>query len=109
MYNILNGAMIVLVKIFRARHTRFQDSYCLLLGWIKSRPCLYRTSEPESQKTVHKTSPFQQTQVSGHLVYCSNDEKLINSRLMEPGGSMPHSQGLSNNPYPEPNQSSSLH
>ena len=23
---------------------------------------------------------------------------------MEPGGSMPHSQGLSNNPYPEPNQ-----
>ena len=24
--------------------------------------------------------------------------------LMEPEGSMPHSQGLSNNPYPEPNQ-----
>ena len=23
---------------------------------------------------------------------------------MEPEGSMPHSQGLSNNPYPEPNQ-----
>ena len=23
---------------------------------------------------------------------------------MEPGGSMPHLQGLSNNPYPEPNQ-----
>jgi hypothetical protein len=23
---------------------------------------------------------------------------------MEPGGSMPDSQGLSNNPYPEPNQ-----
>jgi hypothetical protein len=23
---------------------------------------------------------------------------------MEPGGSMPRSQGLSNNPYPEPNQ-----
>ena len=23
---------------------------------------------------------------------------------MEPGGSMPHSQGRSNNPYPEPNQ-----
>ena len=23
--------------------------------------------------------------------------------LMEPEGSMPHSQGLSNNPYPEPN------
>ena len=26
---------------------------------------------------------------------------------MEIGGSMPHSQGLSNNPYPEPNQSNS--
>ena len=25
--------------------------------------------------------------------------------LMEPGGSMPHSQALSNNSYPEPNQS----
>ena len=24
--------------------------------------------------------------------------------LMEPGSSMPHSQGLSNNPYPKPNQ-----
>ena len=23
---------------------------------------------------------------------------------MEPAGSMPHLQGLSNNPYPEPNQ-----
>ena len=27
--------------------------------------------------------------------------------LMEPRGSMPHSQGLSNNPYPEPNQPNS--
>ena len=30
--------------------------------------------------------------------------KYITSWLMEPGGSMPNSQGLSNNPYPEPNQ-----
>jgi hypothetical protein len=29
--------------------------------------------------------------------------------LMEPGGSMPHSQDLSNNPYPEPNQPNSPH
>ena len=29
--------------------------------------------------------------------------------LMEPGGSMPHSQGFSNNPYPEPNQPNSPH
>ena len=28
---------------------------------------------------------------------------------MEPGGSMQHSQGLSNNPYPEPNQPNSPH
>ena len=27
---------------------------------------------------------------------------------MEPGGSMPRSLGLSNNPYPEPNQPNSL-
>ena len=27
--------------------------------------------------------------------------------LMEPGGSMPHSQGPSNNPYSEPNQPNS--
>ena len=26
---------------------------------------------------------------------------------MEPGGSIPHSQGVSNNPYPEPNQPNS--
>ena len=29
--------------------------------------------------------------------------------LMEPGGSMPHLQGLSNNSYPEPNQPNSPH
>ena len=28
---------------------------------------------------------------------------------MEPGGAMPHSPGLSNNPYPEPNQPNSPH
>ena len=28
----------------------------------------------------------------------------LTSWLMKPGGLMPHSQGLSNNPYPEPNQ-----
>ena len=30
--------------------------------------------------------------------------KTLTPRLMESGGSMPHSQGLTNNPYPEPNQ-----
>ena len=31
------------------------------------------------------------------------------SIVLGPGGSMPHSQGLSNNPYPEPNQLNSLY
>ena len=30
-------------------------------------------------------------------------EYTLTPWLMEPGGSMPHSQGLSNNSYPEPN------
>ena len=34
---------------------------------------------------------------------------FITPWLMEPGGSMPHSQGLSNNFYPEPNQPNSPH
>ena len=34
---------------------------------------------------------------------------LLATWLMEPGGSMPHSQGLSNNPYPEENQPNSSH
>ena len=29
--------------------------------------------------------------------------KKLTPWVMEPGGSMPHAQGLSNNPYPEPN------
>ena len=33
-------------------------------------------------------------------------EKLI-PLIMKTGDSMPHSQGLSNNPYPEPNQPNS--
>ena len=39
------------------------------------------------------------------------DEKLhkLTPWLMEPGGSMPHSLGLSNNSYPEPNQPNSPH
>ena len=35
------------------------------------------------------------------------DHKVLTRKLtnsMEPGGPMPHSQGLSNNPYPELNQ-----
>ena len=34
----------------------------------------------------------------------NNDNNNLTPWLMEPGGSMPHSQGLSNNSYPEPNQ-----
>ena len=36
-------------------------------------------------------------------LFLSLSPKLTPS-FMEPGGLMPHSQGLSNNPYPEPNQ-----
>ena len=34
---------------------------------------------------------------------------LLTPWPMEPGGSMLHSQGLSNNSYPEPNQPNYLH
>ena len=34
---------------------------------------------------------------------------LLTPWIMEPGGSMRHSQGLSNNSYPEPNQPNSPH
>ena len=34
---------------------------------------------------------------------------VMDNTLMEPGGSMPRSQGLSNNPYPEPNKPNSSH
>ena len=35
--------------------------------------------------------------------------ELLTPWFMEPSGSMPHSQGISNNPYPEPNQPNSPH
>ena len=44
---------------------------------------------------------FLQTWVRG------NPHSKLTTWLMEPGGSMPHSQGFSNNPYPEPNRPSS--
>ena len=42
-------------------------------------------------------------------LHCSNIFVVyLTPWLMEPGDSMPHSEGLSNNPYPEPNQSNLL-
>ena len=43
-----------------------------------------------------------------HADHSANEVATFNflqltTLLMKPGGSMPHSQGLSNNPYPEPN------
>ena len=35
------------------------------------------------------------------------DDEMITPLLMKPGGSVPHLKGLSNNPYPEPNQPNS--
>ena len=47
------------------------------------------------------------------LILCDLSIKLtkciITPWLMEPVGSMPHSQGLANNSYPEPNQPNSPH
>ena len=40
------------------------------------------------------------------ILYCIDPKYTW---LRERGGSMPNSQGLSNNPYPEPNQSNSPH
>ena len=34
----------------------------------------------------------------------NNNNNKLTPWFMKPGGSMPHSQGLSNNPYPELNQ-----
>ena len=39
----------------------------------------------------------------------SSTKLTLTPWLMEPGSSMPHSQGLSNNSYPEPNQPNSPH
>ena len=39
----------------------------------------------------------------------NNNNNKITTWLMEPGGSMSHSQGLYNNSYPEPNQPNSPH
>ena len=41
------------------------------------------------------------------LVVNSKQTYLLSPWLMEPGGLMPHSQGLSNIPYPDPNQPNS--
>ena len=38
------------------------------------------------------------------IFLCHSSANWLTPWLMEPGGSMPHSQGLSNNPCPETNQ-----
>ena len=42
-------------------------------------------------------------------IYTLFEFKVLTAQLMEPRGSIPNSQGLSNNPYPEPNQSNFSH
>ena len=41
---------------------------------------------------------------SGYVARMEEGRNILTPWLMEPGGSMPHSQGLSSNSYPEPNQ-----
>ena len=45
--------------------------------------------------------------LDGRNKHRANQPYLLTPRLEEPGGSMPISQGLSNNPYPGPNRPSS--
>ena len=46
---------------------------------------------------------FQFSTISTRILFPAIIIKLPTPWLMEPGGSMPHSQGPSNIPYPEPN------
>ena len=47
--------------------------------------------------------------VSTYQFYLNSFSLVLTPGLMEPGGSILHSQGLSNNSYPEPNQPNSPH
>ena len=55
---------------------------------------------------VHQISIYEFN--NNNNIYINNNNNNSSNKLtpwlMEPGGSMPHSQGLSNNFYPEPNQ-----
>ena len=83
--------------------------------WRKQKkPVLTRTTSqasrwPKFQRATRKswTSPLRCRKKSLKMLWYVITYLTLTLWLMEPGGSMLHSQGLSNNPYPEPNQSGS--
>ena len=68
--------------------TSWQNTFCNLR---------WRSSTTPSETKVMEIIAFLEAGLWNHLT-------TLTPWLMEPGGSMPHSQGLSNNPNPEPNQ-----
>ena len=77
-------------------------------------------------KSLEENIPHKKLKISNMLYVCcksyhinvtiidlsfglSNKLLILTPWLTEPDGLMPHSQGLSNNPYPEPNQPNSSH
>ena len=69
----------------------------MTLNLIACREKLYT----QISNTLKKDSCSKKKRIMGTLYYTLD---YLTPWLMEPGGSMPHSQGLSNNPYPETNQ-----
>ena len=64
-----------------------------------------------SSENIFSSSFFHNSWIISDIRYivCFLLPILINEWGIEPGGSMPHSQGLSNNSYSEPNQPNYLH
>ena len=63
-------------------------------------------SHSGSNKGITRTSEISRIKRCGWRNTITSEHRLwlLTPWLMEPRGSMPHSQGLSNNPFPEPNQ-----
>ena len=58
----------------------------------------------EHKEGIQVTSYISMYLLISSVLNNNNNNNKLTPWLMEPGGSMPHSQGLSNNPYPELNQ-----
>ena len=67
---------------------------------------LYRWRSAHPSENCILTRPTGEGKYPKLKLHCNTN---LTPWLMEPGGSMPHSQGHSNNPYPEPNQPNSPH
>ena len=106
LFSLKAGGGTMLLKLFLSR------IYHVKLGpLVIGRDVIYVSPRNIVWATCH--SAIFPTIVSLNYILTSRSYVyLINQLtpwLMEPGGSMPHSQGLSNNSYPEANQPSSPH